>query len=355
MASAVTSALACVALTVLATSQSLLVEAAKARGGGKIPYDTSAAVLLTEALKLGIALCTWLWQRKSLNYTGLESFQLVSWPTAAYAVPATFFIVQNNLVFLALSLLDPPTFQLWACFKIIPVGVLARLMLGQRRSSVQWVSLLLLSLGMGVTTTKQDSGAGTKAAASVALGISVLLGNGCLSALSSVLNEWLIKVQDPRAPLMFKNMQIYSWGVLTAAAYSLSRSDSAASWAASMQHTLFTAPLGGLIVLNNAAVGLCVSAVLKYADNLTKGFSTSASVLLASVASSVAFGFVPSRAFLLGAAVVCIAFYLYFGAHNAVLLQHDEEAERGRSPSESSTLLAAPDPSPFPSRGGARV
>jgi len=95
--------------------------------------------------------------------------------------------------------------------------------------------------------------------------------------------------------------------------------------------------------------------VLKYADNLTKGFSTSASVLLASVASSVAFGFVPSRAFLLGAAVVCIAFYLYFGAHNAVLLQHDEEAERGRSPSESSTLLAAPDPSPFPSRGGARV
>jgi len=163
MASAVTSALACVALTVLATSQSLLVEAAKARGGGKIPYDTSAAVLLTEALKLGIALCTWLWQRKSLNYTGLESFQLVSWPTAAYAVPATFFIVQNNLVFLALSLLDPPTFQLWACFKIIPVGVLARLMLGQRRSSVQWVSLLLLSLGMGVTTTKQDSGAGTKA------------------------------------------------------------------------------------------------------------------------------------------------------------------------------------------------
>ena len=65
---------------------------------------------------------------------------------------------------------------------------------------------------------------------------------------------------------------------------------------------------GGLIVLNNAAVGLCVSAVLKYADNLTKGFSTSASVLLASVASSVAFGFVPSRAFLLGAA---FAFYLH--------------------------------------------
>ncbi|EOD20295.1 hypothetical protein EMIHUDRAFT_242180 [Emiliania huxleyi CCMP1516] len=298
MASAVTSALACVALTVLATSQSLLVEAAKARGGGKIPYDTSAAVLLTEALKLGIALCTWLWQRKSLNYTGLESFQLVSWPTAAYAVPATFFIVQNNLVFLALSLLDPPTFQLWACFKIIPVGVLARLMLGQRRSSVQWVSLLLLSLGMGVTTTKQDSGAGTKATTENNPTDSQSgKSNGCLSALSSVLNEWLIKVQDPRAPLMFKNMQIYSWGVLTAAAYS---------------HTLFTAPLGGLvrglIVLNNAAVGLCVSAVLKYADNLTKGFSTSASVLLASVASSVAFGFVPSRAFLLGAA---FAFYLH--------------------------------------------
>ena len=38
--------------------------------------------------------------------------------------------------------------------------------------------------------------------------------NGCLSGLSTVFNEWLIKFQDPKAPLMFKNLLIYSFGVL---------------------------------------------------------------------------------------------------------------------------------------------
>lgn len=35
-------------------------------------------------------------------------------------------------------------------------------------------------------------------------GIGVLLINGCLSGASGVTNEYLIKLSDPRAPLMFK-------------------------------------------------------------------------------------------------------------------------------------------------------
>ena len=41
-------------------------------------------------------------------------------------MPAILFIIQNNLVYLALSLLDPPTFQLWACWKLIPAGIFSR-------------------------------------------------------------------------------------------------------------------------------------------------------------------------------------------------------------------------------------
>jgi hypothetical protein len=68
--------------------------------------------------------------------------------------------------------------------------------------------------------------------------------------------------------------------------------------------------------------------VIKYADNLTKGFSTSAAVLLASAASSITFGYVPTRSFIIGTAVACSAFYLYFGPHNATLLAHAEAMER---------------------------
>ena len=65
--------------------------------------------------------------------------------------------------------------------------------------------------------------------------------------------------------------------------------------------------------------GLCVSLVLKYCDSLVKGFSTSVSVILAMAVSSVLFGFELTRPFAIGSAVVCCAFYLYFGHFNQVL------------------------------------
>ena len=323
--------LSAVALTVLASTQSLLVELAKSLNGGATPFDTPSAVFFTELLKLLIALALWLRERPSLEYDGLSGWQFT--PFLLFAIPALLFIVQNNAVFLAMELLDPPTFQLWACFKVIPVGVLARVALGQRRSRVQWAALLLLALGMAVTTLgaeKSKHGLSRLGTSRQARGILVLVANGCLSATSGILNEWLIKYQDPKAPLMFKNAQLYFFGILVAAVglkASAARDFSALAW---------------IIVGTNAAAGLCVSLVLKYADNLIKGFSTSASVLLAALVSSIAFSIELRRPFVLGAAVVCVAFYLYFGPHNKVLLDADDAEEEG----EGEALLEEGTPAP---------
>eukprot|EP01052_Picozoa_sp_SAG31_P082826 SAG31_NODE_42922_length_269_cov_0.905882_1_plen_42_part_10 len=40
-----------------------------------------------------------------------------------------------------------------------------------------------------------------------------MLTNSGMSAFSNVFNEYLIKKENPDAPLMFKNMQLYFWGV----------------------------------------------------------------------------------------------------------------------------------------------
>ena len=66
------------------------------------------------------------------------------------------------------------------------------------------------------------------------------------------------------------------------------------------------------------------SQVLKYADVLVKGFSTSAAVLFAAIASALCCGFVVTPPFAVGLAVVCCSFYLYFGPHNTVLAAQDE-------------------------------
>ena len=93
------------ALTVLASTQSLLVELAKSLNGGATPFDTPSAVFFTELLKLLIALALWLRERPSLEYDGLSGWQFT--PFLLFAIPALLFIVQNNAVFLAMELLDP--------------------------------------------------------------------------------------------------------------------------------------------------------------------------------------------------------------------------------------------------------
>ena len=51
--------------------------------------------------------------------------------------------------------------------------------------------------------------------------------------------------------------------------------------------------------------------VVKYADNILKGFATSISILLSAVVSIFAFGFVPSPGFIAGSALVMISVYMY--------------------------------------------
>ena len=325
------------ALCVIATAQPLQLELAKRGNQGTTPFHTPTAVLVTEVIKLFIALGTWLCQYRTLEYTGLEEFRWFN--SIVFAVPALLFAVQNNLVYFAMQDLDPPTFQLWACFKLIPVGVFSRALLGKRLSPVQWCALLLLALGMANTTQggggakHTEAGGGRHQSANVVRGIATLVFNGCLSGLSTVLNEWLIKFQDPRAPLMFKNLQIYLWGSFICAA-----------GASPSTVGQLLAPLPALIVLTNACAGLCVSAVLKYCDSLVKGFSTSVSVLLAMGCSSLLFEFRLTRPFSIGVAVVCCSFYLYFGAFNARLLRDEEEVvgEIGSESDDNERLLATP-------------
>ena len=192
-----------VALCLIATAQPLLLETAKRGNGGQTPFHAPSAVFYTEAIKVVIALSTWMWQCRTASYTGLENFKPTS--MLAFALPAVLFAVQNNLVYVAMQALDPPTFQLWACFKLIPVGVLSSLVLERRLTRVQWIALLLLAIGMAVTTQGGGSGrrgegdANGPATKRQLRGIAVLVVNGCLSGLSTVFNEWLIKFQDPKA------------------------------------------------------------------------------------------------------------------------------------------------------------
>lgn len=66
-----------------------------------------------------------------------------------------------------------------------------------------------------------------------------------------------------------------------------------------------------LIVFLQAFSGLVVAVVVKYADNILKGFATSAAIILSCIASMYFFDFQLSLQFAVGAFLVILATYMY--------------------------------------------
>ena len=69
--------------------------------------------------------------------------------------------------------------------------------------------------------------------------------------------------------------------------------------------------LAWTVVVNQAFGGLLVAVVMKYADNIIKGFATSIAIVLSTVLSIFLFGFELKPLFIVGSALVISAVYIY--------------------------------------------
>jgi len=66
-----------------------------------------------------------------------------------------------------------------------------------------------------------------------------------------------------------------------------------------------------LVIICQAAGGLIIAVVVKYADNIIKGFGSAISIILSSIMSIFLFNYNPSLKFVLGTALVIIAVFFY--------------------------------------------
>jgi len=65
------------------------------------------------------------------------------------------------------------------------------------------------------------------------------------------------------------------------------------------------------VILLQSGGGLIVAVVVKYADNILKGFATSAAIIISCIGSVFFFHFSLSKEFLVGASLVILSTYLY--------------------------------------------
>ena len=223
---------------------------------------------------------------------------------AKLSVPSVVYIVQNNLLYLAIANLDAPTYQVVYNAKILTTGLFAVLLLGRRLSPIQWFSLLLLMAGLSLAQYSPSSSA---VQGSRLLGLSAVAIACVTSGFAGVYFEKVLK-GSPQTSLWIRNVQMSTTSVPLAL---LSAYWNDGAQIADNGFNYGYTWLVWCIIVNQAVGGLLIALVMKYADNLLKAFAAAISILSSSIIAAVFFDFQITPQFVLGAIVVLSSTYIY--------------------------------------------
>lgn len=231
-------------------------------------------------------------------------------------IPAILYFVQNTLLYVALSNLTAPLFQVTYQAKLVTTAIVSVIMLNRKYSFQQWLCLVALSVGVAVVVLDQEEDEKKKKEnekeQSLAVGL-IAVTIACMSsALAGVYFEKVIKTSgDKQKPVSvwMRNIQLAFFTVVIAVLQEEFKKPDPKTAGLHYLHGFTFWPW--LLVLLQSGGGLLVAAVIKYADNVLKGLATGVSVCFATGVSFFLFGTPISGQFAVGAAIILFAVYFF--------------------------------------------
>merc|ERR1711994_367733 len=277
---------------------------------GDLFYEATA-VLMAEFVKFFT--CLWLLY-KDVHYDFdrfKETLYVTIWvnkmDTIKVCIPSFIYLVQNNLLYVAASNLDVATYQITYQLKILTTAIFAVIMLKKKLLPTQWLSLLTLVAGVAMvqlSDVKESASAGPEQ--SKLIGFTAALTACMLSGFAGVYFEKILKGSD--ISVWMRNVQLailsVPLGLCTAFVKDGSKISEHGFLHGYDSFVWFT-------VAQNALGGLLVAVVVKYADNILKGFACSLAIIITCVASIFIFDFSLSLQFSVGALLVIGSIFLY--------------------------------------------
>ncbi|KAJ3216730.1 hypothetical protein HDU67_009056 [Dinochytrium kinnereticum] len=280
-------------------------------------YLASTAVVMSEVCKLIICLVVYVMeeskvQRLTIAKVASDLFGKNS-DSFKMMVPAALYVLQNNLQYLAVSNLDPATFQVTYQMKILTTALFSVWMLRKTLTKLKWGSLFLLTAGIALVQISSSDPKKSANSGSEKSGIAQFIGLiavGVACVLSGLAGVWFEKVlKGSKASLWHRNVQLSFYSVLPGFFIGVLWMDGRKVYNDGFFQG-YTAWTWGAIACQ-AIGGLIVALVVKYADNILKGFATSISIILSAIASVFLFDFSVSLNFTIGAGMVLYATHLY--------------------------------------------
>lgn len=271
-------------------------------------FSTQTAVIMQEVVKFVACVCILLFKEGTLA-------SAIDRPTEALqtSVPAVLYLIQNNLQYLAVGLLDAATYTVSYQTKTLWSGIMTKFVIGKSLGGNKWMGLFLLFLGVVVVqiSNLQGHGDGLQGGTTQRVsGLAIIITAAAVSSSAGVYFEKILK--GVNISLWTRNLHLAAFSIGTAL-IPLFFGD-----------TLFDITTNGFFygytmmtwasILMNAGGGLLVGAVIKYADAVTKDVAIGASIVISSVTSIHLFEFEMSFLFAIGVSIVALAVLVY-GEH----------------------------------------
>uniref|UniRef100_A0A914MS73 UDP-N-acetylglucosamine transporter n=1 Tax=Meloidogyne incognita TaxID=6306 RepID=A0A914MS73_MELIC len=278
-------------------------------------YLSSTAVLMAEIVKFITCVFVLFFQNdwsfdRLLRVLNADVFNRLN-ETTKIGVPALLYVIQNNLLFLSLSKLDAATYQVTYQLKILTTAFFSVTMLNKKLNILKWIALLLLTGGVALVQLPKNSSKPNIVydhnSSDRLIGLFAILAACFSSGFAGVYLERILKTASVQ--LWTQNLLLSFFSIFGAFAM---------TWIYDWEQVKLWGFFHGynttiwIVVALQAYGGLVIALVVKYADNILKGFAVSLSILLSSFISwGLLADFEPSFTFVLGASIVILSTFLY--------------------------------------------
>ena len=278
--------------------------------GAMQPYLPSTAVVVSEVLKVLVSLGIIALRHRSDTVRVLRSEVFADWSEIAkVSVPAFVYMMQNNLLYVAASNLDAATCQITYQLKILTTALFAVSMLGQSITPQKWIALGILVCGIVLVQLPQIAANAVHVAGNPIVGLTAVVAACFMSGFAGVWFEKILKTS--KTSVWARNVQLGLIGGSLGLAGAIIKDGAAIRAYGFLQGY---SPLVWAVVAQVGLGGLLVAVVVKYADNVQKGFATSLSIVASGLISYFlipSFVFNPTPIWLAGSALVIFATCLY--------------------------------------------
>lgn len=288
---------------------------------GVYQFSTLSVVILAEAIKFCMSFSVSYYfsafsymlsvQTNRRNYTAaqLDSLQFSGQNSFSYKLfvqicfLSALYFTNNQIAFILYEHIDIVTISLWKTLVSIETAIFSRILFRRSITDIQWCSIILQILGLIIAQNnicQQKQILETKF-------YFILFISCSITCISSVWNEHLLKGYS--VDLHTQNSILYFFGIIfNMTAYIidvLHRSPSSRSFFDG--YNAYTVA----IIFCNAVTGIVITAVYRYADAVTKTFSSACTIGIMIIMNWTLFNEQTDLMNFLGATVIFLSSYIY--------------------------------------------